>query len=399
MPSPIAVPVKTSPSQLWSGKQSGINTLLLMNTDITNTVMVGNNINTLVVPIAPNGSLSVDPASNWYVVGAVAGIAPLVVVPNGQANFLGITAGLGKLVIPAIMSPNFITSVSGWSINKDGSAEFNNLTIRGTFFGTNYIINNSGIFFYSGVPALGNLLISISNAIGPDQFGNSYSVGIFFHNGAATIGMVTVGGLPILDMNPSGRAHGTNNAQIFAALQNGGLANEVIDVILTSGKEGGDDAALQLFSDSFDATIKALAIIEFGGQVEAFFAKGQGIRPAQPGTAAVIEGWHNMALANSWANNAGFGVARYRFLASPANTVEIDGVIDATAATAGTFFTLPVGWRPGSNKGYGVGSSGGAIAGSIPNVRCTTAGGLSINNATVPSASSFFIHGFINLDA
>lgn len=33
---------------------------------------------------------------------------------------------------PAIRSPNFVTGVSGWSINIDGSAEFQNATIRGS---------------------------------------------------------------------------------------------------------------------------------------------------------------------------------------------------------------------------------------------------------------------------
>lgn len=43
-----------------------------------------------------------------------------------------ITGGQGALVRPAIKSPNFLTGVSGWSIKKDGSAEFNNVVIRGT---------------------------------------------------------------------------------------------------------------------------------------------------------------------------------------------------------------------------------------------------------------------------
>lgn len=35
------------------------------------------------------------------------------------------------LIRPAINSPDFVTGVSGWSINKDGSAEFNDLIVRG----------------------------------------------------------------------------------------------------------------------------------------------------------------------------------------------------------------------------------------------------------------------------
>ena len=112
-----------------------------------------------------------------------------------------ITGGQGTLVRPAIKSPNYSAGVSGWSINKDGSAEFNNLTLRGTFFGTNYIINSSGAFFYSGTPANGNLIVAIANASGTDSFGNTYTQGITLKNsGVMTVqnsggaSTMTVGG-------------------------------------------------------------------------------------------------------------------------------------------------------------------------------------------------------------
>lgn len=51
-------------------------------------------------------------------------------------------------------------------------------TISGvTFNGTNFIINSSGTFFYSGTPASGNLLVSIAPAAGTDGFGNAYVQG------------------------------------------------------------------------------------------------------------------------------------------------------------------------------------------------------------------------------
>jgi hypothetical protein len=78
------------------------------------------------------------------------------------------------LIRSAIHSPNYVATVSGWSINKDGTAEFDNLTIRGVFEGTNFIINSSGLFLYSGAPALGNLITAISATAGIDQFGNAY---------------------------------------------------------------------------------------------------------------------------------------------------------------------------------------------------------------------------------
>ena len=75
---------------------------------------------------------------------------------------------------PAIQSPNYVAGTSGWTINADGSAEFNNLNIRGTFTGTDFVINSSGAFFYSGTPAANNLVASITAATGTDAFGNHY---------------------------------------------------------------------------------------------------------------------------------------------------------------------------------------------------------------------------------
>lgn len=80
---------------------------------------------------------------------------------------------------PAIQSPNFVQSpLTGWAINADGSAYFANLTLSGTFNGTDYLINSSGAFFYNGTPANGNLIVSIASAAGSDSFGNSYPKGL-----------------------------------------------------------------------------------------------------------------------------------------------------------------------------------------------------------------------------
>lgn len=48
---------------------------------------------------------------------------------GGFAN--PVAAAGGALVIDSIHSPNYNPGVDGWSIDQDGSAEFNNVTIRG----------------------------------------------------------------------------------------------------------------------------------------------------------------------------------------------------------------------------------------------------------------------------
>jgi hypothetical protein len=77
----------------------------------------------------------------------------------------------------AIQSPDYVPGVSGWTINQDGSAEFNDLTIRGTFMGTDFVINTAGAFFYSPSEGAGNLVASIAPAAGTDTYGNIWLAG------------------------------------------------------------------------------------------------------------------------------------------------------------------------------------------------------------------------------
>jgi hypothetical protein len=72
-----------------------------------------------------------------------------------------VVGGAAKLIRFAIQSPNFVTGVSGWSINKDGTAEFQSLTARGSITATTLtvpagagpgtpriVIDNVGLRFY-----------------------------------------------------------------------------------------------------------------------------------------------------------------------------------------------------------------------------------------------------------
>lgn len=63
------------------------------------------------------------------------------------------------LVRDAIKSPNYVAGVSGWSINKVGSAEFNDITVRGSLVASNgtdsVVVTNTSNpriqFFKSGI--------------------------------------------------------------------------------------------------------------------------------------------------------------------------------------------------------------------------------------------------------
>jgi hypothetical protein len=214
----VVFPANTRQNNIvWNGVPNSQEIVLYQNTDLNNYVYLGYTPNVVpggsnAIPVVPNGSIQLVANRTVYAIWSTSvGVLPLVVIPGGVGYFLGVTQGYGNLAIPAIQSPNFISGVSGWQIAKDGSAQFNNLTIRGTFLGLDFIINSNGAFFYNGTPALGNLKISIvSNGGGVDSFGNVYLDNITTYNvanangGYAQLASNPSTGIPFVVLSPPG---------------------------------------------------------------------------------------------------------------------------------------------------------------------------------------------------
>lgn len=89
-----------------------------------------------------------------------------------------VVAGKGVLIREFIQSSNYAPGTDGWTINKDGSAEFNNLTVRGTVI----LSGTDAILFYYPSAGSGNLFLSIAPQNGTDAYGNTYAQGLEFHD-------------------------------------------------------------------------------------------------------------------------------------------------------------------------------------------------------------------------
>lgn len=89
-----------------------------------------------------------------------------------MVQFQNPIVGGDTLVRDAIKSQNYVMGSTGWSVNQDGTAEFNNVTIR------NGETVSSTDLYYNGTPAAGNLIASISATQGTDAYGNIYFSGI-----------------------------------------------------------------------------------------------------------------------------------------------------------------------------------------------------------------------------
>lgn len=261
-----------------------------------------------------------------------------------------ITGGQGALVRPAIKSPGFVTGVSGWTINRDGSAEFNNLTIRGTFKGTNFELDTSGMFFYSGTPAHGNLIASIANTAGTDAHSNPYPAGFNSQLDGTTgdpFALMRAGQLILGQIGAAG-AQDIANAGAISVNSSGTM---IVDSPLTATFTHG----LQLLLEPAAAGSKPVAL--FQGQTNTDNVSVQAIGAFVGGdptngvaTWQVVGVGGAAAYAANWASSTTFNgqagqmVLRYRL--TNENAVRVVGCAAATTGANIVPFILPAGFRP-----------------------------------------------------
>lgn len=221
------------------------------------------------------------------------------ILQSGLAYFFGLVLSGGT-----ITGPDYIINTSGIFIYSGtpalgnligswagvaGVDSFGNVYPQGfnitqgaisgtTISGTDFIINTAGAFFYTSTPALGNLIGSIAGVAGTDTLGNAYQKGTFAYGPSGSyIGLTNDGSFASMQMFPPGPAtHLTTNPNVAAKVNNAGAVNEQTFVVFSSGKESTRaDAALQLFSVTADGTGAASAVIEFGGTIAATISQSQ----------------------------------------------------------------------------------------------------------------------------
>jgi len=285
---------------------------------------------------------------------------------SGFSN--SILGGQSALIRAAIKSPNFVTGISGWTINKDGSAEFNDLTIRGAFFGLDYIINSSGLFFYSGTPAAGNLVASVASVSGTDAHTNAYLDG--------TTTYATSGG------NARATQLGSGNVNFWTAPTQAGPWTQVGSI----GNGGGSS----LFLNS-----------------NQYIVAETEIRPLDVTNPANPESWHYVgagsglgtAFGAAWGNaGGGFANLAFRKVASPAQKVEIQGTIATTGISPNNnIFTLPAGYIPANSQRFGRATA------AVPAAACNiqVAGGtgvVQVSNAPGGVATTIGVDISVSLD-
>jgi len=123
-----------------------------------------------------------------------------------------ILGGGGALQYPSIHSPGFVAGSAGWSINKDGSAEFNNVVIR-----NGQIVSGTQLSYSTSPGALGTLIGSVSTIAGTDSYGNAYVQGMASYTPAGGGYFVTAlnNGTLLLLSNPTYGGAYVTQGQIY----------------------------------------------------------------------------------------------------------------------------------------------------------------------------------------
>lgn len=303
------------------------------------------------------------------------------------------------LRIPAIQSPGYTPGSAGWIIKIDGSAEFNNLTIRGVFLGTNFIFNASGLFLYSGTPAAGNLIASIAATGGTDSFTNAYLAGVVSYSGASFAALAA--GNLLVGLT----ADGYPTAGLL------GLSG--VDGVFVTSPTGSDpDAATAAYVSGSVAVTPTSAVgyphLDVGASSSGVtqWINGAVVYSTVNGGVSTAETWHTPSpFSANWAGtttfgtiSGGLGTLRYRIDAE--DNLWILGTAVASAGAGAGVFNLPAAWRPKTNYPVPMAfiSSGGVAGNAWAYV--SVAGNLNVNSqlgGSVVAGTAYTFNGKVPL--
>jgi hypothetical protein len=219
--------------------------------------------------------------------------------------------------------------------------------IGSVFEGTDFIVNSSGSFFYSGTPALGNSPIQWeTNGALADPFGNVLP-GTAGSTGPGITGfesVVTSGGKIQWYRGPTANGPWTLGAQVIGDIINDGSLSLI----------SGTTNVMEI--DLFNGEIIIYSPTANGSLTGVSFTPGSGLK-AQIGQ--VDETGHNVTLDAGWSTTSGFSNLQYQL--KPDNTVQFTGAASHASITATLAINssnpLPPAYRPATSKILSSGNS------------------------------------------
>lgn len=323
--------------------------------------------------------------------------------------------GNGNLIIPAVQSPNFnLAAKTGWAIMQNGDAYFFNVVATGDVTAQSVVVEGAtgGVFVYSGVPASGNLLASVTGSAGNDAFGNSYPQGFMVSNGTESIVLGENGGSPLIYF-PTGRSGITNsNAIQVITMGSGATGYEQIQILgaedsteldsvlstwLSSSHDGSQQPQIQHYYHDPTGTYHLLGLLSLAG-----FSITGNLQSGEPGTGTsrtnvvVPEVWHTLTLGTGFTVNGTDQAPRYRYEAINGGQVRLDGTVVTSAAVASGATIATIGssayWPTHRKRFSGLSNFSGNTVGSMV-AGVSTTGVITTGSAANASGQQIVLDG------
>lgn len=232
------------------------------------------------------------------------------------------------LVRDGIQSEGYVAGSAGWRINRDGTAEFNTGTFRGSV-----VVKNAGTD------------VAIIDANGVKVFGNDGSTVQMATGGSAQLWLQPPAVPGVGWLNPGSLISGEDGTVEHRALTKISTPQNVITSrraelsLIASGQTlNATSARIRADTTQFVDAATPNGVLIVGG------SNGR----VSINTNGVEETWHPVAFLNGWSNlGGGFVTMQYRRVASPPNSLQLVGVMNVGTKTSGAVVgNLPAGYRP-----------------------------------------------------
>jgi hypothetical protein len=249
--------------------------------------------------------------------------------------------------------------------------------IGSTFEGQDFILNTAGGYWYTAIPGLGDLVVSITSQAGTDPQGNTTQGGVTVYQGGARIQMHvnTFVGAPALEML-TGAASAAGGSAIYCWVPSPGTAAEK-QVTIFQGPTSAADGSSVLFemdSAAADGSTKPTGFLSAAGGYVAEW-DDSGFRSASS--------WASASLSNGWSLHSG-SVARYRKGLDNMVHLHFTNVSVGSFGDGTTIWAMPAGFIPSSaatqNITVQVVYTTAPAYGSVPCVAVRSNGTMTIEN-------------------
>lgn len=287
------------------------------------------------------------------------------------------------LVRSDIESQNYVAGSAGWIVHQDGSAEFNNVVIRG---GT--VVSGTALY-YNGTPAAGTLFMSIASAAGTDSYGNAYVQGIaVYASDGSMIQLISGAGAEIVLQQETSPGVTRDPALIYTAINS---TTGVPSLNLASGAThpGSSQGSITIQGTSGSVSFTQM-------QLGADFVVAS--KTLEVGTYVIQFGmtWQTPALGSGWVTGPSGGtVQAAQYCIDAQDNLILDGTVHTNTTTPATvIFNLPAAYRPKTTRRVAAVSNSGGTP-SIRYLEINSNGNVTCNPNISTANTDLYLSGIV----